>query len=100
MQYEFDWDPRKATANRAKHRVAFEEAMTIFADPLALSMLDPDTSHVEERWISLGMSAAARLVLVVHTYVDTAADCAIIRIISARRPNRSETRQYEGDPDG
>src|SRR5262245_22187973 len=94
MRIEFDWDPAKARANLAKHGVSFEEAMTVFADPFALSRLDEDHGAGEERWITLGR-AAASLLLVVHTHVDLSEDLVAVRIISARRPTRNETRQYE-----
>lgn len=93
---EFDWDPDKARSNRAKHGVSFEAAMGVFADPLALSRLDDDLGVGEERWITLGMAAAAeRLLLVVHTHVELSGDRIAVRIISARRATRHETRQYE-----
>ncbi len=95
MRIEFDWDPVKARANRAKHGVAFEEAMTVFADPFALSRLDEDHAGDEERWITLGRALGAALLLVVHTHVELTADRVFVRIISARRPTRLETRQYE-----
>lgn len=92
---EFDWDPAKARSNRAKHGVSFEEAMGVFADPLALSRLDDDQAPREERWITLGMAGAGRLLLVVHTHIEHSDDRIAVRIISARRATRRETRQYE-----
>ena len=100
MRTEFDWDPQKAAANLAKHQVSFDEAMTIFADPLALSKLDPDSSQQEERWVTIGMSRATRLLLVVHTHIEIADDLIHIRLISARRPTRNEARQYQDNPQG
>lgn len=94
MRIEFDWDPLKAQSNLTKHGVSFEAAMTVFADPHALSTLDRD-STAEERWVTLGMAAGARLLLVVHTHVDLSAERVAVRIISARRPTRTEARQYE-----
>jgi uncharacterized protein len=95
MRFEFDWDPPKAERNRRKHRVAFEDAMGVFNDPLALSRLDDESGEGEERWVTLGRNAASNLLLVVHTYTELSADRAAIRVISARRPTRSEIRQYE-----
>lgn len=95
MRFVFDWDPRKAAANLAKHRVSFDEAMTVFRDPLALTIFDPDHSQTEERWITLGLSTMANLLLVVHTHVEITRDETLIRIVSARRPTRHEERQYE-----
>lgn len=94
---EFDWDPAKAAANLAKHHVSFEDAMTIFLDPLALTVPDTDTGVVE-RWITIGVSRDTRLLLVVHTHLEIAEDHTYIRIISARPPTRRERRQYEQAP--
>jgi uncharacterized protein len=87
----FDWDPRKASANRAKHGVTFEEALTVFADEAALLIHDPDHSDDEERFVLLGMSALLRVLVVVHCHREAA---RVIRIISARRATRSERRPY------
>jgi uncharacterized DUF497 family protein len=95
MQVEFDWDPVKAESNRRKHGVAFEEAMGIFGDPLALSLLDKESGEGEERWVTMGRNPAGNLLLVVHTYVELSADRALVRIISARHPTRREIRSYE-----
>ncbi|SED02693.1 hypothetical protein SAMN05519104_2620 [Rhizobiales bacterium GAS188] len=94
MQIDFDWDPAKAKRNAAKHRATFEEAMTVFRDPHALSMLDTDHSIGEERWITLGATTSGNLLLVVHSWRETAAGRVGVRIISARRPTKSEARQY------
>lgn len=95
---EFDWDPVKATSNLSKHRVTFDEAMTVFADKLALSKLDDDTTPIEERWATIGMSASGRLLVVVHTHVDATPDLAYVRIISARTPTKRERQHYEQAP--
>jgi uncharacterized DUF497 family protein len=95
MRFEFDWDPTKAESNRRKHGVSFEEAMGIFSDPLALSLLDNESGQGEERWVTIGRNPASNLLLVVHTYVELSSERAAIRIISARRPTRGEVRQYE-----
>lgn len=100
MRVEFDWDPVKARSNQAKHGVTFEQAMGVFADPLALSRLDDDQSAGEERWITLGMTPARRLLLVVHTHIEVSDDKVAIRIISARAATRREARQYEEGLDG
>lgn len=94
MLLEFDWDPTKAESNRRKHGVVFDEAIGVFADPMALSRPDEAEGH-EERWITLGLDRSGRPLLVVHTYSEIDADRARIRIISARRPTRRELRQYE-----
>ena len=84
------WDPVKARRNRAKHGVDFEEAATVFLDPLLLVMPDLEHSQEEERWIALGRSANQLLLVVVHTD-----DERTIRIISARKAVPRERRQYE-----
>jgi hypothetical protein len=93
MRIDFDWDPDKAASNAAKHRVTFEEAMTIFADPLSVSVLD-DHSSGDERWVTVGQAPDGRLLVVVHTWAETNADRSMVRIISARHPTRNEARQY------
>ena len=93
MRYEFDWDPAKAVSNLADHRVSFDEAMTVFVDPLALSIPDDDNRDIEERWVTIGVSRTARLV--VHTHAEIATDTVYIRIISARGPTKTEVRHYE-----
>ena len=75
---EFIWDRRKATSNGKKHGVAFVEAATVFGDPLSMTFPDPDHSTDEERFITIGMSEAGRVLLVAHTDRSGA-----IRIISA-----------------
>ena len=84
------WDPRKAATNLKKHRVAFEEASTVFSDGLALTGVDPDHSVGESRWVTFGESARGRLLVVAHTDEGD-----IIRIISARAATRREKRLYE-----
>jgi hypothetical protein len=84
------WDARKAAANLKKHKVSFEEASTVLADPLAITGADPDHSIDETRWITFGLSNRSRLLAVSHTDKDD-----IIRIISARAATRPERRLYE-----
>ena len=97
MRIEFDWDPAKAQSNRTKHGVRFEDAMSVFADPLALSRLDDPGPGGEERWVTLGRAATEAFLLVVHTHVELSVERVFIRIISARRPTRKEIRQYEDE---
>ena len=87
---EVTWDPRKAAANHKKHKVSFEEASTVLADPLAITGADPDHSIGEVRWITFGLSNRQRLLAVSHTEEGD-----IIRIISARAATRPERRLYE-----
>jgi uncharacterized protein len=98
VRIEFDWDPAKAASNLAKHEVSFEQAMTVFADPLALSRTDDAPGLQEERWVTIGLSSDTKLVLVVHTHVELSDDHVYIRIISARKPTKKERRDYEQAP--
>jgi uncharacterized protein len=91
-ELRFEWDPRKAAANVRKHGVSFEEAQTVFADEHGLVIDDPEHSTEEDRFILLGQSASSRLLIVVHCY---RAGEHMIRIISARKADRLERRQYE-----
>lgn len=90
MGYSFEWDPRKAAANLKKHGVSFEEAVTVFGDPLSMNMPDPDHSEGEQRFIVLGISVRFRRVVVAYTERPPTT-----RIISARLATRQERRQYE-----
>ena len=90
MALTFVWDPQKAASNLKKHGVSFEEATTAFADPLSLTIPDPDHSESEERCVLVGLSNMARLVVVVHTETGET-----IRIISARSASALERRKYE-----
>ena len=87
---EFEWDEAKATANEQKHGVDFTEAMTVFADPLSLTGYDPDHSEEEDRYLTMGLSAEGRLLIVSHTDRGD-----IVRIISAREADRRERKDYE-----
>src|SRR3954469_2242091 len=88
-----EWGATKASANLRKHGVAFDEAETAFSDDHALIMPDPDHSSAhEERWLLIGMSAALRVLVVVHCERDGG---DTIRLISARRATRSERAQYD-----
>ena len=86
----FDWDPEKARKNLAKHGVSFEEAMTVFLDPLAGTTPDPVHSDEEERWYTVGMSGRGRLAVVWHAERGDN-----VRIIGARLPRPTERRRYE-----
>jgi len=87
---KFEWDPKKAASNLAKHRVAFEEALTVFADPLARIFDDEDHSGKEEREIIIDHSATQRLLLFCF-----AAQPESIRIFSVRKVTKQERRDYE-----
>lgn len=92
MDLEFEWDPRTAAANLRKHGVAFEEAVTAFADPHSITIADPDHSIDEDRFIPIGRSTVQRLLVVVHLERGER-----IRLISARLAARRERRTYEED---
>jgi uncharacterized DUF497 family protein len=86
---EFEWDPKKADTNERKHGVAFQEATTVFGDPLAVTFADPDHSEKEQRYISFGLSRHKRLLVVSHTDRGERT-----RIISALLMTRKERRIY------
>jgi hypothetical protein len=91
----FDWEPAKATTNARKHRISFEEACTIFADSSILTIHDDEHSKDEDRWVSMGISAVARILVVVHTWPDpNESGDELMRIISARRANKRERAVY------
>ena len=90
MPLSFEWDESKAKSNLAKHGVSFEEASTVFGDPLSLTIPDPAHSQVEDRTIALGQSHRRKLLVVVHTERGDK-----IRIISARPAGRRERKTYE-----
>ena len=87
----FDWDENKNSINKDKHDISFEEAQTAFYDSNALIIDDPDHSDEEDRYILLGFSIEANLLVVVHCYRS---DDSIIRIISARKATKNEARKY------
>ena len=87
----FDWDPVKGRENERKHRVSFEEALTVFWDEQALLIEDPDHSLEEQRFILLGISAVGRYLVVCHCYRESE---GVIRMISARKANVTERRAY------
>ena len=87
---KFEWDSRKAALNLQKHGISFEEAAAVFGDPLAGTILDPLHSTEEARFVTIGMSPAHRLVVVVHTERDDS-----VRIISARLATRAEKKKHE-----
>ncbi len=87
---KFEWDTKKAEANRSKHGVAFDEAQTVFNDPLYVDFYDPDHSDDEDRYIIIGESELGRLLIV--SYVERG---ELIRIISAREVTLKEREAYE-----
>ena len=89
---QIEWDEAKNRANQRKHGVAFEEAQTVFYDDLAILIEDDDEDQQEDRFVLLGLSAGFRTLVVCHCYRE---EDAVIRIISARRADRQERRDYE-----
>ena len=86
----FEWNARKATANLPKHGVSFDEAASVFFDPLSATGDDPDHSRDDRRFVTFGMSSSGRLLVVAHAQHDDA-----IRIITARPATRAERKLYE-----
>lgn len=90
---KFEWSPSKASANLDKHGVSFEEAQSIFYDDFAVQFFDEENSVDEDRFLMLGMSSGARLLIVCHCERD---EGDIIRLISARKATRNERKYYTG----
>lgn len=88
----FSWNPQKAKDNLKKHKVSFEEAVTVFYDPLAKVTDDPDHSDKEDRFLLIGYSQKSHLLFVVHVYKE---DDETIRIISARKATKKEKKDFE-----
>jgi uncharacterized protein len=91
-ELRFEWDPRKAAGNAKKHKVTFEEARSVFADPNGLVIDDPDHSEDEARFILLGLSYVLRLLVICHVFRSDA-----VRIISARKATPREAATYRGN---
>ena len=90
----FEWDPVKAATNATKHKVTFEVARTVFYDDFAVQFFDEEHSTAEDRFLLLGMSSDARLLLVCHCERE---DGDVIRIISARKATEKEAQYYRGE---
>jgi uncharacterized DUF497 family protein len=86
----YEWDVRKATANLAKHGISFEDAASVFLDPLAMTFSDPDHCQEEEREITIGYSRRRQVVFVAHSRRENRQ-----RLISARLATKKERKQYE-----
>ena len=96
MQYNFEWNPRKAHTNIRKHGVTFEEATKVFDDPMAITIFDEEESDGDEdRWVTLGLIGGLHYLVAVHTYRNPSRDSVTIRLISARPATKHEIRQYE-----
>ncbi len=100
---KFEWDENKNTLNQQKHGISFEQALEVFDDPQQISILDYRFNYREERWITLGATKGATTkgatkkieILVVANLFFTDSGSEIVRIISARRANKKEIKQYE-----
>jgi len=90
MSLRFEWNPNKAKKNIVKHGISFDEAATVFSDPLSMTYDDPDHSYDENRYIIIGLSTFGKLLFVSHVETNDT-----IRIISARQLTRKERKQYE-----
>lgn len=90
MSLVFQWDPEKAEGNRKKHGVTFEDAMTVFVDPLSLTIRDPDHSIGEPRFAIIGRTVRGHTLVVIHAEREQN-----VRIISAREASRHERQTYE-----
>lgn len=95
MELVFEWDENKAKANLQNHDISFNEAKTVFNDPSLITFPDEIHSLDEERFISIGASNINRVLLVVHTEIETTENEILIGIISCRKPTVSERKFYE-----
>lgn len=93
MDMEFEWDEEKAASNFKKHKLTFEEAKTVFADPFAITIDDPKHSIEERRFIDIGTSAAGNVLVVSYT------ERKKIRLISCRKASKTERKIYEEKED-
>lgn len=90
---KFDWDQAKATSNLKKHQVSFDEAKSVFYDEFAVQFFDEEHSSDEERFLMLGLSSGAKLLIVCHCEREHG---QVIRIISARKATKRESVFYQG----
>jgi uncharacterized protein len=98
MFFDFDWDANKARTNLRKHEVSFRMATSVFRDPLSLTIFDDGHSDDEDRWVTLGRAQNGQVLVVVHTSEEVSGTELHIRIISARRADPAEVRDYEQTP--
>lgn len=90
---KFEWDPSKAATNLRKHQISFEEAKSVFYDEFAVQFLDEENSSEEDRFLMLGLSSGAKLLIVCHCEREHG---EVIRIISARKATKRESAFYQG----
>lgn len=91
---KFEWDEIKNSINIYKHKVSFEEAITVFKDDKAVLLYDENHSETEDRFNIIGVSQLSKLLIVCHCYRESD---TVIRIISARKPTKEETKYYKGE---
>ena len=96
--FDFDWDAKKARTNQKKHGVPFRLATSLFLDPLASTIFDDEHGDQEDRWVTIGRASNGQILVVVHTSSETDTGELHIHIISARRADRDEIRDYEQTP--
>ena len=94
MDYNFEWNPRKAHSNHKNHGIRFEEAVAVFSAPRALTIFYPDHSEYEDGWITLGISKTGRVLIVCHTFQELANDSISIRMFSSRKATKKENNLY------
>jgi len=95
MNYNFEWDNRKAKNNQSKHGVSFQQGATVFHDHRMLVLYDKEHSTDEERWITVGLDHRGILLTVCHTYSQESENTVRIRIFSVRKSTTKETEQYQ-----
>jgi uncharacterized DUF497 family protein len=98
MIYDFEWDSGKALSNQQKHGVSFRLATTVLRDPMALTIYDKDHSSEEDRWVTLGRAESGQHLVVIHTWNWIEPAEVKVRIISARRADAGEVRDYQNIP--
>ena len=91
---KFEWDPKKEAINIQKHGITFGQASYVFADPYALNKHDEEHSEDEDRWLMLGKSMNEVILVVVHTFKDQGS-IELVRIISARKATKTESKEYQ-----
>lgn len=96
MNYNFEWDPKKAKTNLSKHKVSFESAASVFKDQNSISVFDESHSEYEDRWATIGLDMETGTLVVIHTYISISKNDYNIRIISARKATKHEEKIYNG----
>jgi uncharacterized protein len=93
--YRFEWDPNKARTNLQKHQVSFALARSVFRDALAITVYDEEHSDDEQRWVTIGQASSGQTLVVIHTFTQLDATTIELRLISARKADRQERKDYE-----